>query len=98
MHPTIPGQECQHSFATADKAGIPRARASIGYATSTRRCSSHQGADVKAVQLAMGHKATMITLNTYAGELRESGSRTHSIIDAAPGNVPAQCPDLEAQS
>jgi integrase len=80
------------------KAGIP---AGVGihclrhyYATVL----IHEGADVKTVQLAMGHKTPMITLNTYAGEWPESGGRTQSIIDAALGSVPADCHDLEAQS
>jgi integrase len=57
----------------------------------------HQGADVKTVQLAMGHKTPMITLKTYAGEWPGAGGRTRSIIDAALGSVPSQCPDLEAK-
>jgi integrase len=58
----------------------------------------HQGADVKTVQLAMGHKTAMITLNTYAGEWPDAAGRTRSIIDATLGSVPWQCHDLEAQS
>jgi integrase len=82
----------------ADEAGIPKG---VGvhclrhyYATLL----IHQGADVKTVQLAMGHKTPMITLNTYAGEWPESGGRTRSIVDAVLGNVPARCHDLEARS
>jgi len=40
----------------------------------------------------------MITLNTYAGYWPEEAGSTRSIIDAALGNVPQQCPDLEAES
>jgi hypothetical protein len=50
------------------------------------------------VQLAIGHATPTITLNTYAGEWPEEAGSTRSIIDAALGNVPAQCHDLEAQS
>lgn len=40
----------------------------------------------------------MITLNTYAGEWPDGAGKTRSSIDAALGDVPAECPDLEARS
>jgi integrase len=57
----------------------------------------HNGAPVKEVQLAMGHATPMITLNTYAGEWPDGAGKTRSIVDAALGNVPSACPDLEVQ-
>jgi len=76
----------------ADKAGIPKG---VGvhclrhyYATLL----IHQGADVKTVQLAMGHATPMITLNTYVGEWPDAAGRTRSIVDAAFGNVPSVRP------
>ena len=46
-------------------------------------------------EIAVGN---LITLNTYAGYWPEEAGSTRSIIDAALGNVPQQCPDLEAES
>jgi integrase len=82
----------------ADKAGIPKG---IGVHCLRHYFATlliHNGASVKEVQLAMGHATPMITLNTYAGEWPEGAGRTRSIVDAALGNVPAPCPDLEARS
>lgn len=82
----------------ADQAGIPKG---VGVHCLRHYFATlliHEGRSVKAVQLAMGHATPMITLNTYAGEWPEEAGSTRSIVDAALGNVPAQCPDLGAQS
>lgn len=52
----------------------------------------HKGANVKTVQLALGHSTPMITLNEYVGEWPELEERTRSIVDAALGDVPRMCP------
>lgn len=49
------------------------------------------GANVKTVQLAMGHTTPMITLNTYVGYWPDALDRTRSLVDAAlscTGSVP----------
>jgi integrase len=82
----------------ADSAGIPKG---IGVHCLRHYFATlliHNGAPVKEVQLAMGHATPMITLNTYAGEWPDGAGKTRSIVDAALGNVPAQCPDLGAQA
>jgi integrase len=82
----------------ADKAGIPKG---VGVHCLRHYYASlliHEGKSVKYVQLAMGHATPMITLNTYAGMWPEEEGSTRSIIDAALGNVPDACPDLEAES
>lgn len=82
----------------ADEAGIP---AGTGVHCLRHYYASlliHEGRSVKAVQLAMGHATPMITLNTYAGMWPEEDGSTRSIIDAALGNVPGVCPDLEVRS
>jgi integrase len=51
------------------------------------------GANVKVVQLALGHATPMITLNTYLGYWPEDQSdRTRHLIDAALGNEPYLVP------
>lgn len=82
----------------ADQAGIPKG---IGVHCLRHYFATlliHEGKSVKAVQLAMGHATPMITLNTYAGMWPEEEGSMRSIIDAALGNVPAECPDLGAES
>jgi integrase len=82
----------------ADQAGIPKG---IGVHCMRHYYASlliHEGKSVKAVQLAMGHATPMITLNTYAGMWPEEDGSTRSIVDAALGNVPAECLDLGAES
>lgn len=56
----------------------------------------HRGANVKTVQLALGHSTPMITLNEYVGEWPELEERTRSIVDAALGDVPSLCPPKAA--
>jgi len=41
------------------------------------------GANVKTVQLAMGHTTPMVTLNTYVGYWPDALDRTRSLVDAA---------------
>ncbi|WUI00247.1 site-specific integrase [Spirillospora sp. NBC_00431] len=55
----------------------------------------HKGANVKTVQLALGHSTPMITLNEYVGEWPELEEKTRTLVDAALGDVPRLCP-LEA--
>lgn len=43
------------------------------------------GANVKTVQLAMGHTTPTITLNTYVGYWPDALDRTRSLVDAALG-------------
>jgi integrase len=43
------------------------------------------GANVKTVQLAMGHTRPMITLNTYVGYWPDAVDRTRSLVDSALG-------------
>jgi len=43
------------------------------------------GANVKTVQLAMGHTTPTITLNTYVGHWPDALDRTRSLVDAALG-------------
>lgn len=43
------------------------------------------GANVKTVQLAIGHTTPMITLNTYVGYWPDALERTRSLVDAALG-------------
>jgi integrase len=51
------------------------------------------GANVKVVQLALGHATPMITLNTYLGYWPEDQSdRTRHLIDEALGNEPYLVP------
>lgn len=45
------------------------------------------GANVKTVQLAMGHTAPTITLNTYVGYWPDAVDRTRSLVDAALGSA-----------
>jgi len=82
----------------ADRAGIPKGTGVHCLRHYYATLLIHEGRTVKAVQLAMGHATPMITLNTYAGYWPEEAGSTRSIIDAALGNVPQQCPDLEAES
>jgi len=82
----------------ADAAGIPKGTGVHCLRHYYATLLIHEGKSVKAVQLAMGHATPMITLNTYAGYWPEEEGSTRSIIDAALGNVPGQCPDLEAES
>jgi len=82
----------------ADKAGIPKG---VGVHCLRHYFATlliHEGKSPKYVQLAMGHATPMITLNTYAGLWPEKEGTTRSIIDAALGNVPAECHDLEEQA
>jgi integrase len=51
----------------------------------------HNGASVKRVQLALGHSAPMITLNTYAGEWPDTDESVRSIVDSALGDVHDLC-------
>ncbi|WP_119728380.1 tyrosine-type recombinase/integrase [Thermomonospora amylolytica] len=48
----------------------------------------HSGANVKTVQLALGHSTPMITLNEYVGEWPDLEERTRAIVDKALGAVP----------
>jgi integrase len=50
------------------------------------------GANVKTVQLAMGHTTPTITLNTYVGYWPDAVDRTRSLVDAAfcTQSVPGQ--------
>lgn len=52
----------------------------------------HNGASVKAVQLALGHATPTITLDTYVGEWPEAHEKTRAIVDGALGDVPRMCP------
>ena len=76
----------------ARKAGIPKGTGlhSLRHYFATRLI--HNGANVKRVQLALGHATPMITLNTYVGEWPDTDQQTRTIIDAALGasalNVP----------
>lgn len=45
------------------------------------------GANVKSVQLAMGHATPTITLNTYVGYWPDALDRTRSLVDAALGGA-----------
>lgn len=56
----------------------------------------HHGANVKTVQLALGHSTPMITLNEYVGEWPELEERTRSIVDSELGSVPSLCPPRAA--
>lgn len=47
------------------------------------------GANVKTVQLAMGHTTPTITLNTYVGFWPDALDRTRSLVDAALGTTAA---------
>lgn len=55
------------------------------------------GANVKTVQLAMGHATPTITLNTYVGYWPDAVDRTRSLVDAALGTSTAAIRDVEAQ-
>lgn len=55
----------------------------------------HKGANVKTVQMALGHSTPMITLNEYVGEWPELEEKTRTLIDAALGEVPYMCPPKE---
>ena len=46
------------------------------------------GANVKTVQLAMGHTTPMITLNTYVGYWPDAVDRTRSLVNAVLGCTP----------
>lgn len=46
------------------------------------------GANVKTVQIALGHSTPMVTLNTYVGLWPEQTDRTRNLVDAALGDVP----------
>jgi integrase len=43
------------------------------------------GANVKSVQLAMGHTTPTITLNTYVGYWPDAVDQTRSLVDSALG-------------
>jgi integrase len=43
------------------------------------------GANVKSVQLAMGHTTPTITLNTYVGYWPDAVDQTRTLVDSAPG-------------
>lgn len=45
----------------------------------------HGGANVKTVQLALGHGNPMVTLNTYVHEWPDAIDRTRALVDAALG-------------
>jgi integrase len=51
----------------------------------------HNGVSVKTVQLALGHSAPMVTLNTYVGEWPEAQERTRSVVDFVLGGVHQKC-------
>lgn len=82
----------------ADKAGFPPRTGVHCLRHYHASLLIHEGKSVKAVQVAMGHATPMITLNTYAGMWPEEAGSTRSIIDAALGNMPSECPDTEAKS
>jgi integrase len=46
------------------------------------------GANVKTVQLALGHSTPTITLNTYVGLWPDQVDRTRTLVDDALGVVP----------
>jgi integrase len=51
------------------------------------------GADVKSVQLAMGHTTPTITLDTYVGYRSDAVDQTRTLVDSAlgcTGDVPAR--------
>ncbi|WP_233520085.1 tyrosine-type recombinase/integrase [Prauserella sp. PE36] len=43
------------------------------------------GANVKTVQLAMGHTTPTVTLNTYVGYWPDAVDQTRSLVDSALG-------------
>jgi integrase len=46
------------------------------------------GANVKTVQLALGHSTPMVTLNSYVGMWPDAVDRTRNLVDAALGDLP----------
>lgn len=48
------------------------------------------GANVKTVQMALGHSSPTITLNTYVGLWPDQLDRTRTLVDAALGSPPAE--------
>lgn len=48
------------------------------------------GANVKTVQMALGHSSPTITLNTYVGLWPDQLDRTRTLVDAALGAPPAE--------
>lgn len=75
-----------------DAAGIPKGEAMHCLRHFFATLLIHKGANVKTVQLALGHSTPMITLNEYVGEWPELEERTRTIVDAALGDVPRLCP------
>lgn len=58
----------------------------------------HGGASVKTVQLALGHSAPTITLNTYVGEWPDALDRTRSLVDAALGKAATAAASASSRS
>lgn len=52
----------------------------------------HGGANVKSVQLAMGHTTPTITLNTYVGYWPDAVDQTRSLVDSALGGCTGLVP------
>ncbi|HZE38213.1 MAG TPA: site-specific integrase [Stackebrandtia sp.] len=82
----------QYWAPTRDAAGIPKG---VGLHCLRHYFATlliHNGASVKAVQLALGHATPTITLDTYVGEWPEAHEKTRAIVDGALGDVPRMCP------
>lgn len=74
-----------------EKAGLPRASV-CGTCGTTRDRADLWRANVKTVQLAMGHTTPTVTLNTYVGYWPDAVDQTRTLVDTALGctrSVPA---------
>ena len=71
-----------------DAAGLP---AGVGFHALRHYFATlliFSGANVKTVQLALGHSSPTITLDAYVGLWPDSADRTRTIVDAALGTAP----------
>lgn len=68
-----------------EAAGLPKGFGLHGLRHYFATLLIHNGANVKTVQLALGHSSPTITLNTYTHEWPDAVDRTRSLVDAALG-------------
>lgn len=71
-------------------AGLPKGFGYHGLRHYFATLLIHAGANVKTVQLALGHSTPAITLNTYTHEWPDAVDRTRNLVDAALGSAPAR--------
>lgn len=70
------------------KAGLPEGFGLRDLRHYFATCLIFGGANVKTVQLAMGHSTPTTTLNTYVGLWPDAVDRTRTLVDTALGTAP----------